>query len=168
EIQPSQHYRQPALLFWNCSAQASSCFAVVPEANLGDLSRPIVGRGAAYADIDGDGDQDVLLTQTDGAPLLLRNDQRLGRHWLRVKLIGRQSNRDAIGARLELTAGGLTQRRQVMPTCSYLSQVELPITFGLGDSTRVDSLRVIWPDGSLQTIAVDDVDRTITVVQRSG
>ncbi len=167
EIQPSQHYRQPALLFWNCGAKASSCFAVVPEANLGDLARPIVGRGAAYADIDGDGDQDVLLTQTGGPPLLLRNDQQLSRHWLRVKLIGRRSNRDAIGARLELTAGGLTQRRQVMPTCSYLSQVELPITFGLGDSTRVDSLRVIWPNGSLQTIAVDDVDRTITVVQRS-
>ena len=166
EIQPSQHYRQPAQLFWNCGAQASSCFAVVPEANLGDLARPIVGRGAAYADIDGDGDQDILLTQTGGPPLLLRNDQQLGHHWLRVKLIGSSSNRDAIGTRVELVADGIIQRRQVMPTCSYLSQVELPITFGLGETTQI-SVRITWPNGSVQIVTVDQVDTTLIVTQRS-
>ena len=166
EIQPSQHYRQPALLFWNCGAKASSCFAVVPEANLGDLARPIVGRGAAYADIDGDGDQDILLTQTGGPPLLLRNDQQLGHHWLRVKLIGSSSNRDAIGARVELVADGIIQRRQVMPTCSYLSQVELPITFGLGETTQT-SVRITWPNGSVQIVTIDQVDTTLIVTERS-
>ena len=166
-IQSSQHYRQAPLLFWNCGADASSCFAVVPGARLGDLSQPIVGRGAAHADIDGDGDQDIVLTQTGGPPLLLRNDQQLSRHWLRVKLIGGRSNRDAIGARVELTTEGITQRRQVMPTCSYLSQVELPITFGLGETTQVDSLRITWPGGSVQTVAIDQVDTTLIVTQRS-
>ena len=106
---------------------------------LGGLSRPIVGRGAAYADIDGDGDLDALLTQTGGAPMLLRNDQTADHHWLRVKLVGKGQNRDAIGAWAILEAGGITQRRQVMPTRSYLSQVELPLTFGLGDVSKIDS-----------------------------
>jgi hypothetical protein len=137
----------------------------VASESLGDLARPIVGRGASYADIDADGDLDVLLTQTGGRPLLVRNDQELGHHWLRVKLRGTRDNRDAIGARLELTAAGRTQRRQVMPTRSYLSQVELPVTFGLGPATTVDSLRITWPDGTTLEVAVDAVDRTIEVVQ---
>ncbi len=165
QIQPSQHYRQPAQLFWNCGRGARSCFAMVPEDRLGDLALPIVGRGAAYADIDGDGDLDVVLTQTGDRPLLLRNDQQTGHHWLRVRLVGRAPNRDAIAARIELTAGGATQRRTVMPTRSYLSQVELPLTFGLGEADRVESLRVTWPDGSTQDVPVAEVDRLLVVEQ---
>jgi len=165
EIQPSQHYRQPAQLFWNCGREGRSCFVMVPEERLGDLARPIVGRAAAYADIDGDGDLDVVLTQSGDRPLLLRNEQRTGHHWLRVKLVGRSSNREAIGAQVELTAGGVRQRRTVMPTRSYLSQVELPVTFGLGEAERVDSLRVTWPDGAVQTVESPGVDRTLVVEQ---
>lgn len=164
-VQPSQHYRQPAQLFWNTGPQNRSCFVEVPTSQLGDLSKPIVGRGAAYADIDGDGDLDVLLTQAGGPPMLLRNEQDLGHHWLRVKLIGRTCNRDAIGAWVELTAAGVTQRRQVMPTRSYLSQVELPVTFGLGDATEVDSLRIIWPDQATQDVAVDQLDTMLVIEQ---
>ena len=164
-IQPSQHYRQPAQLFWNAGPEARICFVQVESA--GDLSRPIVGRGTAYADIDGDGDLDAVLTQVGGRPLLVRNDQALGHHWLRVRLVGAGGNRDAIGAWVEVTAAGGTQRRQVMPTRSYLSQVELPVTFGLGGATAVESLRVTWPDGSTQQVAVDTVDTTLVIEQES-
>jgi len=167
EIQPSQQYRQPAQVFWNCGRSGRGCFAVVPEERLGALATPIVGRGAAFADIDGDGDLDVALTQTGGPALLIRSDQELGHHWLRVKLVGRADNRDAIGARAVLQAGGVTQRRHVMPTRSYLSQVEMPLTFGLGAADRVDSLQITWPDGKTQDVTVGAVD-TVLVVEQEG
>jgi hypothetical protein len=167
EVQASQQYRQPAQLFWNAGSEARSAFAEVPRDATGDLSRPIVGRGAAYADIDGDGDLDVVLTQTGGAPLILRNDQALDRHWLRVTLRGPDANRQGIGAWIELTAGDVTQRRQVMPTRSYLSQVELPVTFGLGDATSIDRLEVVWPDGTRQSVAPPAVDQAIEIAAAS-
>ncbi|MCH8823314.1 MAG: CRTAC1 family protein [Planctomycetes bacterium] len=165
EIQSSQSYRQAPQLFWNCGPSAKACFAAVPESQLGDLATPIVGRSAAYADIDSDGDLDVLITQTGAGPLLLRNDQQTNHHWLRVKLVGTKVNADAIGAWVELSAGGIVQRKQVMPTRSYLSQVELPITFGLGDAETVESLKVLWPDGSEQSVQIVELDTTITVKQ---
>ncbi len=163
EIQPSQTYRQAAQLFWNCGAAGRGCFSAVPDDRLGGLGRPIVGRGVTYADVDGDGDLDVALTQAGGAALLIRNDQALGHHWLRVRLVGRRSNRDAIGASIELRAGGATQRRQVMPTRSYLSQVELPVTFGLGAADHIEALRITWPDGSTQDVAPAGLDRSIEI-----
>ena len=104
-VQSSQHYRQPSQLFWNAGADSRFSFVEVDGQTMGDLSQPIVGRGAAYADIDGDGDLDVLLTQVGDRGLLVRNDQSLGHHWLRVKLVGNgtTSNRDAIGAWVELS-----------------------------------------------------------------
>ncbi len=165
QVQPSQHYAQPAQLFWNCGPDCPAAYVPVPGQRLGDLARPMVGRGATYADVDGDGDLDVLLTENGGPPRLLRNDQALGHHWLRVRLLGRAPNPDAIGARVELTAGGVTQYRQVMPARSYLSQVELPVTFGLGQSAAVERLRVTWPDGSAEDVPVEGVDRLVTVRQ---
>jgi len=166
KVQASQHYEQPAQLFWNAGPRARACFTEVPSDDLGDLARPIVGRGATYADIDDDGDLDVLLTQVAGPPLLLRNDQTLGHHWLRVKLVGRNVNRDAIGAWIEVDCNGTTQRRQVMPTRSYLSQVELPVTFGLGTSQSVDRLRIRWPDGSTQEHQNVAANQRLVIEQR--
>jgi hypothetical protein len=165
-VDPSQRYRQPAQLFWNAGPGAGRGFVEVPPASTGDLAREIVGRGAAFADLDADGDLDVVLTQISGPPLVLRNDQDLGHHWLRVRLVGRAPNRDAIGAWVELEAGGVTQRRQVMPTRSYLSQVEPTVTFGLGELDRVDSLKVVWPDGTEETVEGVEVDRLRVVEQR--
>jgi hypothetical protein len=167
KVDPSQQYRQSAHLFWNAGDAGERRYVLVPAASIGDLARPIVGRGAAYADADGDGDLDVALTQVGGPALLLRNDQATGHHWLRVKLKGKGANRDAIGAWVELAAGDVTQRRQVMPTRSYISQVELPVTFGLGTATKVDSLKVTWPDGSTQEVPVEGVDR-LKVVEQGG
>jgi hypothetical protein len=165
-VQPSQHYRQPAQLFWNAGAEARFCFVEADGRSAGDLARPIVGRGAAYADIDDDGDLDMLLTEVGGRPMLLRNEQDLGHHWLRVRLVGRTCNRDAIGAWVSLTmADGTVQRRQVMPTRSYLSQVELPVTFGLGTQDRVGDVHVRWPDGTTQEAPARSVDTTLVVEQ---
>jgi hypothetical protein len=162
KVQQSQTYAQPAQLFWNRSA--TPCYVPVPPEKAGaDLFQPIVGRGSAHADMDGDGDPDVLLLQTGGPPLLLRNDQDLGQRWVRLKLVGTVSNRDAIGAEVTLRAGGRTQWRTVMPTKSYLSQSELPLTFGLGRAERVESVEIRWPRGARTTLTAVPLN-TLTVV----
>ncbi len=163
KVQASQHYAQPAQLFWNCGQACTAALVLVDDP--GDLGRPLVGRAAAYADIDSDGDLDVLISQNGRPAVLLRNDQQLGHHWLRLKLIGKAPNRDAIGASVSLTAGGVTQYREVMPTRSYLSQVELPVTFGLGDGTRVEAIKIIWPDGTTQSLVPERVDTTLSITQ---
>jgi hypothetical protein len=164
-VQASQTYAQPPQLFWNCG-EACGGASFIPVSDAGDFVTPLVGRAAAYADIDDDGDLDVLITQNGRRAVLFRNDQQTGHHWLRLNLIGRAPNRNAIGARVTLTAGGVTQYRDVMPTRSYLSQVELPLTFGLGLNETVDAVQVTWPDGSVQSLEPDRVDTTITVTQQ--
>lgn len=164
-VQSSQQYAQPSQLFWNAGPDNPTSYIEVPVAETGQLGTPVVGRGAAYADIDSDGDLDIAITQTGRRPLLLRNDQETGHHWLRVKLVGKGVNQDAIGARVELVADGQTQSRQVMPARSYLSQVELPITFGLGNADAIESLRIHWPDGTTQELGPTGVDRLLVIEQ---
>ncbi len=100
-----------------------------------------------------------------GRPRLLRNDQPSGNHWLRFSLRGTRSNRDAIGSIVEVQVGAETLRRTVMPTRGYLSQSELPVTFGLGDRARVDEVRIRWPDGSMQRLHDVTLDALTTIVQ---
>ncbi|HVS15464.1 MAG TPA: CRTAC1 family protein [Thermoanaerobaculia bacterium] len=166
-VDPSQQYLQPPQLFWNAGDEASRALVPVDAAALGDFGQKLVARASSFADIDGDGDLDVLITQTGDRPVLLRNDQELGHHWLRFRLRGDgvTVNRDAIGAWVELVAGGRTQRRQVMPTRSYQAQVESVVTFGLGQATAVESVEVLWPDGSRQTVTVDGLDRLYEVAK---
>lgn len=164
-VQASQHYRQPAQLFWNCGMTCPREYVSVPETHLGDLASPRVGRGLAYADVDSDGDLDALITQSGDMAVLLRNDQATGHHWIRVKLVGRDMNRDAIGASLVLHAGGREWHRTVMPTRSYLSQSELPVTFGIGTLTEADELTIRWPDGQIQTVRELAVDQQHVINQ---
>ncbi|MGE5155396.1 MAG: CRTAC1 family protein [Bdellovibrio bacteriovorus] len=166
KVQQSQTYAQPPQLFWNCGEACPGRFVPVTEG--GDLTAPLVGRGIATADIDGDGDLDILITQNGRRPVLLRNDQHTGHHWLRVALQGRAPNPSAIGARVTLTAGGTTQVRELFPARGYLSSVELPLTFGLGPSDRLESLVIRWPDGQEQTLMPEGVDRLVTIAQPEG
>jgi len=159
QVQASQSYEQPPQLFWNAGPEARRTFIEVGPEKTGELSRPAVGRGLSTADIDGDGDIDVLLTQSGRAPRLLRNDQSLGHHWLRLRLVGKGCARDAYNARVEVRVGGRTLHREVRPTRSYLSQVEPALTFGLGENALVEGVLVHWPDGESRDYGALEVDR---------
>ena len=151
-VDPSQSYRQSPQLFWNAGPEAPRSFVPVVPTPANGLDLRIVGRGLTYGDFDDDGDLDLLLLQAGGPPKLLRNDQRLGHSWTRIRLAGGGGNPDALGAWIELTAAGVTQRRQVMPTRSYLSQVPLAVTFGLGEATTIEEVEVTWPDGTVEDV----------------
>jgi hypothetical protein len=164
-VHSNQEYRQPAQLFWN-RGDLKGGFIPVPAEKCGnDLFRPIVGRGSAFADIDGDGDLDVVLAQIGGPPLLLRNDQKLKNRWIRLKLIGTKSNRDAIGAWIKVRVDGQILWRQVMPTRSYLSQSELPVTIGLGASEKIHGVDILWPSGVNQKIPPPSTSRLTVVTE---
>ncbi len=150
KLQHGQKYEQAAQLFWN--AGDTGFLQVQAEQAGADLFQPIVGRGSAYGDFDGDGDLDVVFTALGGRPVLLRNDQKGSNHWVRLRLVGTKSPRDGQGAVVKLVAGGRTQWRQVGSAHSYLSASELPVTFGLGAATSVDSVEVTWADGSRQPV----------------
>src|SRR5450631_690557 len=137
-------YAQSPQLFLN---GGKGTFVDVAAAIGGGFSQPKVGRGLAYGDFDRDGDLDLLITTNNGPAYLYRNDQLSGNHSIRFRLVGTNSNRDAIGAMLRVFAGGLTQSRLVKGGSSYLSQSELPVTFGLEKRDRIDRVVIEWPSG---------------------
>ena len=114
------------------------------------FAAPKVGRGLAYGDFDRDGDLDLLITTNGGPAMLYRNDQLAGNRSLRFRLVGTTSNRDAIGATVRILHGGTSQSRMVKSGSSYLSQSELPVTFGVGKRDRVDRVVVTWPNGRVE------------------
>jgi hypothetical protein len=120
-------------------------------------------RGAAFADYDEDGDVDVLLTTLGDEPLLLRNDTVTEGHWLEVRLVGGPSNRDAVGARVVVSAGGISQLRQRKGGGSYLSASDPRLHFGLGAAERVQRIEVFWPSGGTRTLSDLAADRVLTI-----
>ena len=143
---------------------------VGPETAGPDLFKPIVGRGSTYADIDGDGDLDVVLTSNNGPARLFRNDGGDANHWVRIRLTGdgKASNRDAIGAKVTARIGGQTCRRQLFPAKSYLSSVELPLTFGLGKAEKIDELTIVWPSGATTKLQDLKADKSYHIDETAG
>src|SRR4029077_6478122 len=130
------------------------------------LPRPIVGRGAAYGDFDNDGDLDLLITANSGPARLLRNDNGNQNDMLRLKTVGTRSNRDGIGARVTVkTSKGARLFEMVKSGSSYLSQSELPLTFGLDkhEQGKKVSLTIVWPSGQKDSVPNVDPNQFITV-----
>jgi hypothetical protein len=140
-------YAQSPQLFLN---DGHGKFRDVAAAVGGEFSQPKVGRGLCHGDFDRDGDVDLLITTNNGPAFLYRNDQLAGYHSIRFLLTGTQSNRDAIGASIQIEYDGLTQSRLVKSGSSYLSQSELSVTFGLGRRDRISRVVIQWPNGKTE------------------
>lgn len=162
-VQPKVKFRQPPLLLRNLG---KGQFADAASAAGPDFQKPLVARGAAYADFDKDGDLDLLITSNDGPAVLLRNDNANKNHWLRVKLTGTKSNRSALGAVVRVDTAAGRQWRAVHSGSSYCSQSELALTFGLGRQTQVKQVEILWPSGIVQRISAPKIDQTLEVTEK--
>jgi len=128
-----------------------------------------VHRGLAVGDFENKGLLDLVVTQLDGAPVLLRNHPAKGRsHWIAIKTVGRKSNRDGFGARIEVKAGGRTQVQEVRANSSFLSASDPRTHFGLGAAAQVDEITIHWPSGIVETIGKQPADQILTVREGSG
>jgi enediyne biosynthesis protein E4 len=167
-VQPTVHYAEPPLLFRN---RGKGKFDDVSEKVGSALRQAIVGRGAAYLDFDNDGDLDLVITTSNGPAKLLRNDNGNQNDMLRVKTIGTRSNRDGIGAKVTIkTNKGLRLFEMVKTGSSYLSQSEMPLTFGLGrpEEGKLVSLEIVWPSGKKESISDIKPNQVVTLKEGSG
>jgi hypothetical protein len=164
-VQKDVQYAQRPLLFRNLGGgQFQEIGLKVGDA----FARPIVARGAAHADIDGDGDSDLLITTNGGPAYLFRNDGGSKTTSVRIRLVGAKSNRSAIGARVVAQAGGVTLRRMVQSGTSYCSQPELPITLGLAGQPEATSVEIAWPSGGATKLEHVKAGQTVTVREGAG
>jgi len=144
QLKTEAAYAQRKVVYVN---RGNGRFEDVTEQLGAPATTPRAARGAAFGDVDNDGDVDIVISNVNAPPDLFRTDTEAGRHWLLVKLTGTTSNRSAIGARVGCTAGGMTQWEEVRGGGSYISQNDLRVHFGLGETTKVDRLWVRWPSG---------------------
>ena len=132
------------------------------------FAKPKMGRGAAFADIDADGDLDAVITTNGGPVHLYRTDLPAGNRSVRLRLIGTASNRDGIGARATIRIGKASASRVVRTRSSYLSQSELPLTFGLGTAAKADEVTIVWPSGKRDVLGALDAGQEYTVSEGKG
>jgi hypothetical protein len=153
---PGTHYKQINSLFHN---EGNGKFTDVGKFSGDGFSSPYVGRGVAFADFDNDGFVDVVVANNGDPPLLLRNSGGNGNHFLNFRLSGTKSDRDAMGARIRVTAGTTSQVREIAGGGSYLSQSDLRANFGLGKAKRAETVEVTWPSGQRQTFRNVEADK---------
>jgi hypothetical protein len=159
-------WAQRPLLFRNVKGTK---FEEVPPATGSGLAIPVSARGAAFGDLFNDGKIDVVLNVIDGTPLLLRNVVKTSNHWLELQLVGGpKSPRDAIGAKVFVTAGGVRQRGDVFSGGSYASSSDPRLHFGLGSATKIDKIEIQWPSGVKEEVRVPSVDRIFKIVEGRG
>ena len=161
-LQGKVTYAQPPHLFHNIG---DGRFEDVALKVGSDLQKPIVGRGAAYGDIDNDGDWDVLVNTSNGAAHLYRNDGGNRNNWIKLKLIGTKSNRSGIGARIIVQSKSGTQIRTLKSGASYCSQSELATIFGIGEDTVIDSITVKWPSGTTDQLVAVKSNQSVIITQ---
>ncbi|MDE0323594.1 MAG: CRTAC1 family protein [Candidatus Poribacteria bacterium] len=157
EIDPIGTYTQPNQLFLN---NRGVNFSEMPDATIAQRK---VSRGTAFGDIDNDGDVDVVISNLKDSPTILRNDGGNASRWLNIELIGTHCNRDAIGARVMVVSGDLTQIREVKSGSGYISQNDLRLHFGLADAVRVDTLTVRWGCGKVQTLRDVETNQVLVI-----
>ncbi|HLH09120.1 MAG TPA: CRTAC1 family protein [Terriglobales bacterium] len=162
---PGAGYQQPKVLNIN---QGNGTFCDASQEAGPALQEKRVSRGVAVSDLFNDGNVDVVVEDLDGAPMILRNKGVPGRHWVSFELAGTKTNRLAINARIKVTAGGVTQTSQVLSGASYLSQNDLRQHFGLGSATKIDSVEIDWPSGTVDSIKNLDVDKFYSVLEGKG
>jgi hypothetical protein len=159
-------WAQRPLLFRNIDGKK---FQEVPPTTGSGLADVITARGAAFGDLFNDGHIDVVLNNMDSTPTLLRGVVNNGNHWITLKLVGGpKSPRDAIGAKVLLTSGGVRQRADVLSGGSYGSSSDPRVHFGLGTSTKVDKVEIHWPDGVREEVSIPGIDRIVTVGEGKG
>jgi len=161
-----ESYAQRPLLYHNLK---KGKFELVPAVEGTGLAVVSVGRGGAFGDIFNDGKIDVIINNMDGVPVLLRNVNPDHHHWVDLKLIGGpKSPRDAVGATVYLTAGGIRQRGDVLSGGSYLSSNDMRVHFGLGDVKVIDGVEIRWPSGNVERLKLPSVDRIFTLEEGKG
>ena len=159
-------YAQRSLLFHN---ERNGNFSEVPPVKGTALAEVITGRGAAFGDLFNDGKIDVVISQMDGPPVLLRNVNPDHHHWVELKLIGgAKSPRDAVGATVYLTANAIRQRQDVISGGSYVSSNDPRLHFGLGDAAEAGSAEIHWPSGAKEIVKLPAVDRIYTITEGKG
>lgn len=159
-VQPKIQYKQAPLLFHNLG---KGKFEDVTKQQGADFLKPVVARGAAYADFDHDGDLDVVVSTNNGPAVLYRNDGGNRNQWIHLKLTGSKSNRSGIGALVRVESPGGRQMQMVRSGSSYCSQSELGLTFGLGRDTKVNSIDIEWPSGAKQRLTNIAAGQYLTV-----
>ncbi len=162
---PGAGYQQPKVLNIN---QGNGTFCDASQQAGPALQERRVSRGVAIGDLFNDGNVDVVVEDLDGPPMILRNKGIPGRHWVSFELAGTKTNRLAINARIKITSGGMTQTSQVLSGASYLSQNDLRQHFGLGAATKIDSVEIDWPSGTVDKMTNLDADKFYSVLEGKG
>jgi hypothetical protein len=158
-------YREPKLLQMN---QGDGTFCDASDQAGPAILEPRVSRGLAVGDLFNDGNMDVVVEDLTGSPMILRNHGIAGRHWVSFELAGTKSNRLAIGARVKIVAGGVTQTDEIHSGGSYLSQNDLRVHFGLGSATEIESVEIHWPSGKIETLKNLPADKFYSVLEGKG